>query len=220
MRKLLSTSALIAPFLLGAALAQDVTPTPEPADPPADAQVEMETETEVEIEAETDTLPETDTMETDTIETDTTETTDTDVTQPDDAVAPAAETDMQANDETIVQEQAMSELRVDWITGTQVYSHQEENIGSIRDLIIDQDTNTITAAILSVGGFLGIGAKQIAVRFDELEIDYDAREIHLNLTREEADEAPEYTFRDRTEAPAPAAAPATDGMSAPVQPID
>lgn len=181
MQRLFSTSALIAPFLIGAALAQDAPVTPEPTDPPATEQLETE-------QLETDSAPTTDEA----------------------ATAPAPS-------ETIVQQQAGNELRVDWITGTQVRSHQDENIGSIAELIIDQETNTITAAILSVGGFLGIGAKQIAVRFDELEVDFDAREIHLNLTREEADAAPEYVFRDRTEAPAP---PAADDGVAPIQPLD
>lgn len=119
--------------------------------------------------------------------------------------------------DTIVQQQAPNELRVDWITGTTVRSPQDESIGNIGDLIIDQETNTITAAILSVGGFLGIGAKQIAVRFDELEIDFDAREIQLDMTREQADEAPEYVFRERTDAPAPVV---TNGANEPLAPLD
>jgi sporulation protein YlmC with PRC-barrel domain len=103
-------------------------------------------------------------------------------------------------------------LRVDWITGTRVYAPDGENIGRITDLIFDQESNAISAAILSVGGFLGIGAKNIAVRFEELVIDFDAREIQLALTREEADAAPEYVFRDRAEAPAAAAPAGGTGM--------
>lgn len=211
MRSLLSTSALIAPFLIGAALAQDAPATTEPMVPPTTEQ--------------TDTLPDTQSDPADDTDGGTAPATDTDATPPADTtvdtVAPDATPAAAGNGETIMQEQAPNELRVDWITGTNVRSTQDESIGSIADLIIDQETNTITAAILSVGGFLGIGAKQIAVRFDELEIDFDAREIHLNLSREEADAAPEYVFRERTDAPAPPAATDTGGgMGAPVQPLD
>lgn len=252
MRQLLSTSALIAPFLVSAALAQDATPAPAPTAPPVvgqpettpgtDSGTQTDTGIETDTDVDTDTGIDTDTgvdtdvdtdigTDTDTgIETDTDIGADTDTgidtdTAPapgaavDGAAAPApgAAAGGQTTGETIVQQQDANELRVDWITGTTVRSRQDESIGTIRDLIIDQETNTITAAILSVGGFLGIGGKQIAVRFDELEIDFDAREIQLDLTREEADAAPEYVFRDRTEAPAPAVG---NGMGAPVAPID
>ena len=231
MKNYLTTSALIAPFLLGAALAQDA-----PADPPLvdEPVTEMETtgatdqapdmpETD-EFSADdglddaTDPLPDTDTV-LDTPEPDT----DTALEAPE---PDAAETDaLSALDgasggEPILREQAASELRVDWLTGTNVRSPQDESIGSIRDLIIDQETHQITGAVLSVGGVLGMGGKDIAVRFDELQIDYDAREITMNLTREEADAAPEFVFRERAEAPAPIASDGGGAMGGPIAPID
>lgn len=105
--------------------------------------------------------------------------------------------------ESIVREQAPNELRLDWITGTTVRSPDGETIGNVNDLIFDRESGEISAAILSVGGFLGIGAKQIAVAWPELQIDYDANEITMSLTREEADAAPEYTFREQEQPPAP-----------------
>jgi sporulation protein YlmC with PRC-barrel domain len=284
MRNLLSTTALIAPFLIGTALAQ--TPPPaEPSDPPAEEQVEdtlpdTEAETDAETEGELDIddqvdedeidtdedaelddpletepadAPEEDTLETeaetdlDTDPADQTEAEPLDATDPDavddvtdttddapgtmtdeapddmtddTAADPAADTAAPAapgDGEAIVRDQAPNELRVDWITGSRVHSLDGENIGRISDLIFDEDTNTITVAIISVGGFLGIGAKDIAVKFEELQIDFDAREIQLDLTREAADEAPEYVFRDRAERPA--AEPAMD-EPAPAAPLD
>ena len=191
MRSLLSTTALIAPFLIGAALAQDA-PATEPADPPLEEQVD-ETLPDTESEDDDDLDLETD-LETDV------ETEDTFETEPVDDAAAAAPT-FEPQGEAIVREQASGELRVDWITGTRVYSRDGESIGRITDLIFDEGTNTITVAILSVGGFLGIGAKDIAVKFDELTIDFDAREIRLDLTREAADAAPEYIFRARAQRP-------------------
>ena len=96
------------------------------------------------------------------------------------------------------------------------------DIGSISDLIVDGDTGEMKAAIIGVGGFLGIGQKQIALPWADLTINSDAQEITSDLTREEAEAAPEYVFRDQ-EAPAgdmmsdpaadPAAAPAADPMA-------
>lgn len=113
--------------------------------------------------------------------------------------------------ESVVREQAPNELRVDWITGTRVTSPDGESIGNVNDLILDGETGEMSAAILSVGGFLGIGAKQIAVDWSELQIDHDANEISLDMTREEADAAPEYAFREQEQPPAPMPADAGTG---------
>ncbi|MGR3584658.1 MAG: PRC-barrel domain-containing protein, partial [Pseudooceanicola nanhaiensis] len=79
-----------------------------------------------------------------------------------------------------------------------------ETIGDVNDVIFDGETGELTAAILSVGGFLGIGSKQIAVDWDQITIDNDANTLTSNLTREEAEAAPEYAFRDQEQPPAPA----------------
>jgi sporulation protein YlmC with PRC-barrel domain len=246
MRGLLSTSALVAPFLVSAALAQDPPPaTPETTDDqtetaPLDQDEPLEVESggddqdePLEIEpdaddqdapAEAEEDPLTDAPEDTEAEADPLAEPEDDATAPtepaeaeptEDALAPTDEAEEGPVSEAIVREQAQNELRVDWITGTNVYSMQEERIGPVRDLIFDQENYTISAAIVGVGGFLGIGEKQIAVRFDELQIDYDAREIRLDLTRDDADAAPEYVFRERAEVPAPAA---TDTMGEPAAP--
>jgi sporulation protein YlmC with PRC-barrel domain len=108
-----------------------------------------------------------------------------------------------AQDDIIVQEQASSELRGDWVLGSRVTSTEGERIGSIEDLIIEQDDGSIIAAVVSVGGFLGIGAKQIAIDWSELQINWDANEIMLELTREEAEAADDYVYRNREYEPAP-----------------
>ena len=132
-----------------------------------------------------------------------------------------------ASSEVLAREQAPNELRLDWITGTNVTSPDGEAIGDINDLIMDGETGQVTAAIIGVGGFLGIGQKQIAINWDELQIDYDANEITTDLTREEAEAAPEYVFRQQEPAPAPVEtapapgavgtepAPGAGGMTAP-----
>ena len=114
----------------------------------------------------------------------------------------------QEADDVIVQNQEMTEVRGDWVLGSRVYTPEGETIGSIEDLIIEQEDGSVHAAIISVGGFLGFGAKQIAVDWSELQIDYDGNAVTLNITREEAEEAPEYAFRSQEDPPAPE--PATD----------
>jgi PRC-barrel domain len=52
--------------------------------------------------------------------------------------------------------------------GLNVYNDKNENIGSINDLLLDEH-GAIRAAVISVGGFLGVGARLIAVDFDKLK---------------------------------------------------
>lgn len=105
--------------------------------------------------------------------------------------------------EAIVPEQSPDELLGGWVMGAAVESTGGERIGSIDDILLEPDSGGITAAIISVGGFLGFGAKNIAVEWSELEINWDAREVVLNMTRDQMEEHEEFVARDREFIPAP-----------------
>lgn len=121
------------------------------------------------------------------------------------ALAPSA----LAQEEVLRDNQEASELRTDWVIGSTVSTPDGARVGTIDGLLLDEAEGRVTAAIVSVGGFLGFGAKQIAVEWNELQIDYDGHEIILPITTETAEAAPEFAFRDRQEPPAP---PAADPM--------
>ena len=77
--------------------------------------------------------------------------------------------------------------------GRNVYSSEDpesDNIGKVTDLIINDD-GAITHAVIGVGGFLGIGRKDVAVPFDELEVFERDGEIRLVYasTREQLEAA-------------------------------
>jgi len=55
------------------------------------------------------------------------------------------------------------------LSGTTVYGMNNENIGEINDMLMDRD-GRVAAVIIGVGGFLGIGEKDVAVPFQALEI--------------------------------------------------
>lgn len=195
MRKLLLTTTLALPLSFGAALAQDTAPAADPAMEPAPM-------------TETGAAPATDPMA------DTAAEPMADETDADEAAAAAAAA------EKVEVQQAANEWRVDWITGTNVTSPTGDDIGSINDVIVDGDTGEMKAVIIGVGGFLGIGEKQIALPWADLTVNSDAQEITTDLTQEEADAAPEYVFRDQEAMagdtmtdPAMGTAPAADPMA-------
>lgn len=63
-----------------------------------------------------------------------------------------------------------SGLRASKLIGSAVYNEQSEKIGSVDDLIV-KDGDRIVMAVVSVGGFLGIGNKLVAVPYPQLHID-------------------------------------------------
>ena len=54
------------------------------------------------------------------------------------------------------------------ILGKAVYNDQNEKIGSIRDLVVAPD-GSLSAAIVSAGGFLGVASHDVAVPIDQLD---------------------------------------------------
>jgi sporulation protein YlmC with PRC-barrel domain len=58
--------------------------------------------------------------------------------------------------------------RVSKVVGLNVYNEKNENVGSINDLLMDK-SGSIKAAVISVGGFLGMGARLVAVPFDKVK---------------------------------------------------
>jgi len=74
-----------------------------------------------------------------------------------------------------------------------VHNRAGENIGSISDLIVTSD-GTIAAALVNVGGFLGIGEKEVAVPFSSIELVRDKNDWHLvvDATKDVLRDAPSY----------------------------
>lgn len=107
----------------------------------------------------------------------------------------------QDSGDVIVESQELEEVRGDWVLGARVLTPEGVRIGNIEDLIIDKENGSVNAAVISVGGFLGFGAKDIAVEWSELELNYDANDVRLGITVEEAEEAEEYIFRGRERIP-------------------
>jgi sporulation protein YlmC with PRC-barrel domain len=58
--------------------------------------------------------------------------------------------------------------RASKIVGLNVYNANNESLGSINDLLTDQNGN-IKAVIVGVGGFLGVGEHLVAVPFDKIK---------------------------------------------------
>ena len=120
-----------------------------------------------------------------------------DVTKPagDAAQAPVAKPSTDVAQGSYLTEQAPDQVSANTYIGQSVYNANNESIGSINDLIMKKDGG-IVAAIVGVGGFLGIGEKDVAVPMDKITIAQNTQDGSLKLTTTETSEslkaAPEF----------------------------
>lgn len=91
-----------------------------------------------------------------------------------------------------------ADFRVSSIMGKSVYNLNNESIGEVNDIIIN-DGKTIRAIIIGVGGFLGIGERNVAVDPASVVLseqsDGSARLV-VNTTRDDLKKAPAFNLAD------------------------
>ncbi len=76
------------------------------------------------------------------------------------------------------------------IVGDDVKNMQGEDLGSIKDLMIDIQGGCIEYAVLQFGGFLGIGSKYFAIPWQELRLDAENKNFILNRDKDFLKSAP------------------------------
>ena len=89
--------------------------------------------------------------------------------------------------------QLASGYRASKLAGADVYNRNKDNIGTLDDLIVSPGTERTTYAILSVGGFLGMGKHLVAVPFNDLQID-DRRVVLPEATKKSLEALPEFKY--------------------------
>jgi sporulation protein YlmC with PRC-barrel domain len=112
------------------------------------------------------------------------------------AQAPAAtdQTQTGAIDKNSLKEIPAADIRAENLEGTTVYGANDETIGEIGDAVLTTD-GKVDAVIIDVGGFLGIGEKEVAVGMDKLQFMTDGNNNHYlytNFTKEQLEAAPAY----------------------------
>ena len=86
------------------------------------------------------------------------------------------------------------------LIGQALYDPDKAKIGSISDLILSKDGKSVDGFVIGVGGFLGIGAKSVALKMDRLKMtpDPDGKmQLMMDIKKEELANAP--TFKSKAE---------------------
>lgn len=81
-------------------------------------------------------------------------------------------------------------LGADTLIGNDVYNYQDENLGDIKEIMLDTRSGRVAYAVLSFGGFLGIGEKLFAVPWNALKLDTGNKRFVLDTDKERLKSAP------------------------------
>jgi sporulation protein YlmC with PRC-barrel domain len=88
------------------------------------------------------------------------------------------------------------ELRASKLIGTSVKNAAGETIGNINEVVLGSD-GKVAAVVVGVGGFLGIGEREVAVRFESLHLTRGTDQrttATLNATKDSLKAAPEWKW--------------------------
>ena len=88
--------------------------------------------------------------------------------------------DMAAGDDAFLTGDERTALTADDLQGTDVHDSAGERVGSISDIVLTEE-GQVANVIIDVGGFLGIGAKSVAVDFADIQLSRDDSGMTTNL---------------------------------------
>jgi sporulation protein YlmC with PRC-barrel domain len=76
------------------------------------------------------------------------------------------------------------------LVGNSVYNLENDDIGNIKEIMLEMSTGNIRYAVLSFGSFLGMGEKLFAVPWSALTLDTDNKRFVLNVEKDRLQDAP------------------------------
>ncbi|KQT66105.1 MULTISPECIES: PRC-barrel domain-containing protein [unclassified Aureimonas] len=108
--------------------------------------------------------------------------------------ATTASTTGDVNDRASMTQATGADLTAERLVGTKVYGPNDRSIGNVGDIALTTE-GQVDAVIIDVGGFLGLGAKPVAVAMDNLQFMKDnsgSLYLYTSFTEDQLKQAPEY----------------------------
>ncbi|MFT4151026.1 MAG: PRC-barrel domain-containing protein [Paracoccaceae bacterium] len=81
------------------------------------------------------------------------------------------------------------------VNGTDVYSPSGDHLGKVDHLMIDKQSGNIAYAVMTFGGFLGLGASEHPVPWKKLRYDVNLGGYVTDITKDQLEGAPERSDR-------------------------
>ena len=81
-------------------------------------------------------------------------------------------------------------MGADTLIGNDVYNPAGDDLGDVKEILLNMHTGRIAYAVLSFGGFLGMGDKLFAVPWEALTLDTTNKCFTLDVAKEKLEDAP------------------------------
>jgi sporulation protein YlmC with PRC-barrel domain len=81
-------------------------------------------------------------------------------------------------------------MGADTLVGNDVFNRDSEDLGDIKEIMLDMRTGRVSYAVLSFGGFMGMGKKFFAVPWEALKLDTENKRFVLDVNRDQLKNAP------------------------------
>ena len=116
--------------------------------------------------------------------------------------------------EAVIPEQAAGDVRAEKLIGMTVYDTNGDKVGQVKDILFNEQGQA-TGVVLSVGGVLGLGAKQVGLQWSEVDIQPDAEVAKIQYNKDQLEAAPDFKTQEAQKAEADAAQMQLQQQSAP-----
>ncbi len=96
----------------------------------------------------------------------------------------------------VTKDETPSMIASDKVEGTSVYNMRDEKLGSIETLMIDKRSGQVRYAVMSFGGFLGMGEHYHPLPWQVLTYDTGRDGYVVDLDKDRLEKAPHYIGRE------------------------
>ena len=90
-----------------------------------------------------------------------------------------------------------TDMRASKLIGTKVVNAANETVGDVNEVVLNAD-GQVTALIIGVGGFLGIGEREVAVSYSSVKKSHDSNSnlvLTMDATRDSLKAAPAWSWK-------------------------
>lgn len=111
------------------------------------------------------------------------------------ATTPPAKATAPATTATPVHGPAVADARK--LIGRNIKNAQDETIGEIKSIYLSAD-GKVDSVIASVGGFLGIGDREVRIAWSDLKISDNGEKVMVNMTKDQLKGKPAYKYANES----------------------
>ena len=97
-----------------------------------------------------------------------------------------------SQDNNVARDETVALISSDKIEGTSVYDHAGNKLGSIHNVMIGKQDGRVGYAVLSFGGFLGMGRSFFPIPWSQLSYSHDHDGYVTSVTEAQLSDAPKY----------------------------